>query len=180
MFARKLHHGFDLSIDAVAPGALLVWRNSLTRLQALCKKSITSACCPTLRSRARIRSSPAAGAGTGRLPCDGPGGRPRGRASASTPSFRYAARQRYRMLRFTFTSRLSADTASPASIRCTTCVLNSTVKTLSSPPLFKEHLPFTEKCPYFLCLNFGVQSTRSYTSFFVRILWHYSPAGNRE
>jgi hypothetical protein len=63
------------------------------------------------------------------------------------------------MLRLTFTSRLSPDTDSPANIRCTTLALNSIVKTLSSLPPFTEHLPFTEKCPYFICLNFGVQST---------------------
>jgi hypothetical protein len=62
------------------------------------------------------------------------------------------------MLRLTFTSRLSPDTDSPAIMRCTTFDLNSNVKTLSLLPPFKEHLPFTEKCPYFLCLSFGVQS----------------------
>src|SRR5664280_1132167 len=145
--ALKLHHASDLSVDAVAPSAVFFRRDSFTRLKALRKKSISRACCPTLRSNsATRRATTSAGLATGRGGLGTPGGRPTDRCSPAAPSLRYASRQRYSTLRLIWTSWCKALTLSPLSIRSTTPSLNFLVKTRFFPDSMGL-LPFNENCP---------------------------------
>ena len=87
--ALKLHHASDLSVDAVAPEAVLFRRDSFTRLKALRKKSRSSDCCPILRSNSATRRAAASsGLATGRGRLGTPGGRPTGRCKPAAPSLR--------------------------------------------------------------------------------------------
>ena len=52
--ALKLHHFSDLSVDAGPPASVFRCRSSFTRLKALAKKSISSACWPIFRSSSAI------------------------------------------------------------------------------------------------------------------------------
>src|SRR5438445_187768 len=135
-------HRLDDLVDPVTPGPALGRRAPLTRCKACRKKSRSTCCWPTLRSNSAMRlrassSSAARVSGAGacacpplatRLAASALGGRPRPR-SASGPPARKRSRQTYRSLRVNFSSRASALTFSPASIRRTMPTLNSRLKT---------------------------------------------------
>src|SRR5204862_3108297 len=164
-FALRLagRHRFDDAVDRSAPSPSLGRRATLTCRKACRKKSSSTCCWPILRSNSAIRFLVPS---TGEAACfavmlratiadSALGGRPRPR-SASGPPDRKRLRQTYRSLRRTLSSRASALTFSPASMRRTILSLNSRVKTRIA---FLDMGSPWRNCPHYPCLTLGVHST---------------------
>src|SRR5882757_7761772 len=133
---QRDRHRLDDRVDRVTPVPSLGRRAPLTCRKACRKKSSSTCCWPILRSSSAIRflvASTGEAAGfadvlRATIADTALRGRPRP-PSASGPPDRKRLRQAYRSLRRTLSSRASALTFSPASMRRTTLSLKSRLNT---------------------------------------------------
>src|ERR1019366_4368933 len=140
-WSSGFHFALDLVVNGAPPFAARSRRCCSTCCKARFKKSISSTCCPILRSNSAIRVSSARFWPT-------PG-------NARSPNLSTSRLQRYSSWRLTSRLRATKPAGSPARNRCTASSLNSLVNFLRDPIPVS---PFAAFWGLTGCLKIGVHS----------------------